>query len=108
MIQMLPTTDPRKPYPLSWEEQQGLFQALPAHLARMCLFKVNTGCREQEVCSLRWDWEVPVPELNTLVFIIPSASVKNRDDRLVVLTSGFTLVMAYYSYFLELNLDSFV
>ncbi len=85
LIQMLPTTDARKPYPLSWDEQQRLFQALPAHLARMCLFKVNTGCREQEVCNLSWDWEVPVPELNTSVFIIPGAEVKNRDDRLVVL-----------------------
>ena len=85
LIQMLPLTDARKPYPLSWEEQRLLFQALPGHLARMCLFKVNTGCREQEVCSLRWDWEAPVPELNTSVFIIPGSRVKNREDRLVVL-----------------------
>ncbi len=55
---MLTVTDARKPYPLSWEEQRTLFQALPEHLARMCLYKVNTGCREQEVCQLRWDWEV--------------------------------------------------
>ena len=74
LIQMLPVTDARKPYPLSWEEQRKLFQALPDHLARMCLFKANTGCREQEVGSLRWDWEVPVPELDTSVFIIPRES----------------------------------
>ena len=85
LIQMLPVTDARKPYPLSWEEQRMLFQALPDHLARMCLFKVNTGCREQEVCQLRWDWEVQVPELETSVFIIPGDRVKNREDRLVVL-----------------------
>lgn len=85
LIQMLPVTDARRPYPLSWEEQRELFQALPDHLARMCLFKVNTGCREQEVCQLRWDWEVRVPELNTSVFIIPQEQVKNREDRLVVL-----------------------
>ncbi len=85
LIQMLPITDARKPYPLSWDEQQRLFQALPIHLARMCLFKVNTGCREQEVCLLQWDWEVQVPELNTSVFIIPGEVVKNREDRLVVL-----------------------
>jgi integrase len=85
LIQMLPVTDARKPYPLSWEEQRMLFQVLPDHLARMCLFKVNTGCREQEVCQLRWDWEVPVPELNASVFIIPGEVVKNREDRLVVL-----------------------
>ncbi|MEE9356140.1 MAG: site-specific integrase, partial [Methylococcaceae bacterium] len=85
LIQMLPITDARKPYPLGWEEQRKLFLELPGHLGRMCLFKVNTGCREQEVCQLRWDWEVPVPELSTSVFIIPGDRVKNREDRLVVL-----------------------
>ena len=85
LIQMLRVTDARRPYPLSWVEQRELFQALPDHLARMCLFKVNTGCREQEVCQLRWDFEVQVPELNTSVFIIPGEIVKNREDRLVVL-----------------------
>ena len=51
----------------------------------MALFKVNTGCREQEVCGLRWDYEVKVPELDTSVFIIPGERVKNGDERLVVL-----------------------
>ncbi|MGB5715890.1 MAG: tyrosine-type recombinase/integrase, partial [Gammaproteobacteria bacterium] len=45
----------------------------------------NTGCREQEVCGLRWDWEVKVPEFDTSVFIIPDAQVKNGNERLVVL-----------------------
>jgi len=85
LIQMLPTTDARRPYPLSWDEQRTLFKALPDHLACMCLYKVNTGCREQEVCQLRWDWEVKVPELNTSVFLIPDELVKNGDERLVVL-----------------------
>lgn len=85
LIPMLPINDARKPCPLSWDEQRRLFEALPGHLALMCLFKVNTGCREQEVCRLQWDWEVRVPELNTSVFIIPAEVVKNRDDRLVVL-----------------------
>lgn len=84
-IKMLPVTDARKPYPLSWEEQMRLFRELPPHLARMALFKVNTGTREQEVIGLRWDWEVPVPELGTSVFIIPGDRVKNGDDRLLVL-----------------------
>ena len=85
LIQMLPVNDARKPYPLSWEEQRRLLQALPGHLARMCLFKVNTGCREQEVCQLRWEWEVQVPELDTSVFIVPGELVKNREERLIVL-----------------------
>ncbi len=85
LIQMLPINDTRKPYPLSWEEQGILLQALPDHLARMCLLKINTGCREQEVCRLRWEWEIKVPELDTSVFIIPGSGVKNGEDRLVVL-----------------------
>jgi integrase len=51
----------------------------------MALFAVNTGCRDAEICQLRWDWEVRVSALNTSVFIIPGAFVKNKDDRLVVL-----------------------
>jgi integrase len=78
--------DDREPaYPLSWSEQQRLFAELPEYLRQMALFKVNTGCRDQEVCNLLWEWEVEVPELDTSVFIIPAHRVKNREDRLVVL-----------------------
>ena len=51
---------------------------------------VNTGCREQVVCQLRWNWEVQVPELETSVFVLPSNEVfqtKNRQERIVVLNS---------------------
>jgi len=83
----------RRPYPLGWEEQRLLINELPYHLAKMALFKVNTGTREKEVCNLRWDWEVPIPELKTSVFLIPAkfggrtpgSGVKNGRDRLVVL-----------------------
>ena len=84
-IRLFPVTDARSPYPLSDEEQSLLFQRLPNHVARMALFKVNTGLREQEVRQLKWDYEVQVPELSTSVFLIPSEQVKNGDERLVVL-----------------------
>jgi len=84
-IKLLPVKDKRAPYPLSREEQEALFQELPDYLARMSLFKVNTGLREQEVCGLKWADEVEVPELNTSVFIIEGDKVKNGQDRLVVL-----------------------
>ncbi|EKQ6315665.1 TPA: tyrosine-type recombinase/integrase [Pseudomonas aeruginosa] len=85
----------RPPYPLSWEEQSLLFSELPDHLRRMALYKVNCGSREQEVVKLRWDWEIPVPELDTSVFLIPSdfggrdkgSGVKNGEERLVVLNT---------------------
>jgi integrase len=84
-IRLIPDTNKRKPYPLSWDEQQRLFEELPPHLAEMALFGVNTGCRDGEICRLRWEWEVKLPMLNTSVFIIPGNYVKNGEDRLVVL-----------------------
>ena len=70
-----------------------LFELLPRSVAQMALFAVNTGCREQEVCQSRWDWEVSVAELQTSVFVFPAgfggrpgrSGVKNREDRVVVL-----------------------
>ena len=66
------------------DEQRRQLMALPAHLERMALYKVNTGVREQDVCGLKWDWEVKVPELDTFVFVIPRDVVKNDEDRLIV------------------------
>jgi len=84
-IKLLPNHDKRRPYPLSWEEQSRLVRTLPSHLAEMALFAVNTGCRDAEICTLEWAWEVPVPELCTSAFIVPGVLVKNGQDRLVVL-----------------------
>jgi integrase len=78
-----------------------LFARLPQHLARMALFKVNTGLREQEVVQLRWAWEQRVPELGVSVFLIPAqfggrrrnSGVKNREDRLVVLNETAAAVI---------------
>lgn len=77
----------RRPYPLSWDEQDRLFDCLPQHLGDAVLFAVNTGCRDQEVCGLRWDWEVAVPELDTIVFVLPDSETKTRTERIVVLNS---------------------
>jgi integrase len=85
LIQMQRHPNKREPYPLPIEEQRLLFSELDGHLAAMALFKVNTGLREQEVVNLRWGWEVPVPELDTSVFVIPRSYVKNGLDRYVIL-----------------------
>lgn len=77
--------DKRKPYPLSWEEQQRLLQELPGHLQQMALFDLNTGLRDQELCQLRWHWEVQVPELSSSVFVLPESLTKNGRERVVVL-----------------------
>lgn len=95
LIEMERNLQARKPYPLSWEEQALLFGELRYDPnGQMALFKVNTGLREQEVCNLKWDWEVEIPELDTTVFVIPAIfsedglrGVKNREDRLVVMNA---------------------
>jgi len=76
-----------KPYPLSWDEQDKLFRELPRHLVYAALFAVNTGCREQEVCQLRWDWEIEIPDLETSVFILSESITKTSTERVVVLNS---------------------
>ncbi|MFU1915198.1 tyrosine-type recombinase/integrase [Bordetella avium] len=95
LIEMLSEKNSRQPYPMGWDEQEVFFAELPPHLRPMALYKVNTGCREQEVCKLRWEWEIHVPELRTSVFLLPpdfggrfdDSGVKNRQERLVVLNS---------------------
>ncbi|PHV01635.1 integrase [Iodobacter sp. BJB302] len=86
----------REPYPLNFDEQRYLMMELPEHLKRMAMFKVNVGVREQEVCKLRWEWEVKIPELNTSVFVVPwnfggrdgARGVKNGDDRVIILNAA--------------------
>jgi integrase len=84
-IKFLPEVEKRRPYPLSWDEQFRLLNQLPRHLAKMALFKANTGCREAEVCGLKWEWEDEIPELKVSVFIVPADRVKNRETRVVIL-----------------------
>lgn len=77
----------KRPYPLSWEEQDRLFSRLPRHLADAAIFAVNTGCREQEVCQLRWAWEVKLDDLSTSAFVLPESITKTSTERVVVLNT---------------------
>jgi integrase len=70
--------------PISWKEQTVLFNELPELNRDMCLFKVNTGCREQEVCQLHWSW-LEKRDDGIWYFEIPAGFVKNRIKRVVVL-----------------------
>lgn len=84
-IKLLPNRQKRKPYPLTWVEQDRLFAELPEHLRTMALFAVNTCCRDGEICNLRWEWEVSVPQLDTFVFRIPENVAKNGRARFIIL-----------------------
>jgi integrase len=86
---MLPLTGhQREPRPITWAEQRTLLPVLPDHLARMSLFVLNTGVRDDVVCSLRWEWEIRVPQLGVSVFEVPRLHVKGRRrSRIVVCNS---------------------
>lgn len=79
MITLLPLIGyQREPRPITWAEQRRIMPLLPDHLARMILFDLNTGARDEVVCGLKWEWEIAVPELGISVFEIPRESVKGR------------------------------
>ena len=84
LITKLPET-PRISDPITWDEQDRLFSQLPARLARMVLFAVNTGVRESNACGLEWTWEVPVPEVGRSVFVIPPEAFKSKRAHVVIL-----------------------
>jgi len=77
--------DPRLPYPITWTEQDSLMAELPAHLQRMALFDINTGLRDENVVGLRWNWEVPVPQIGRSIFIIPPEEYKTKVAHVVIL-----------------------
>lgn len=68
----------REPRPITWGQQRTLLPKLPDHLARMSLFTLNTGGRDEVICSLRWEWEIKIPELGISVFEVPRRYVKGR------------------------------
>jgi integrase len=75
----------RPPRPIDWSEQDILFPRLPGHLERMALFDVNTGARDENVCGLMWEWEVPVPEVGRSVFVIPGKFFKTKVPHVLIL-----------------------
>ncbi len=78
----------REPTPISWQQQKKLLPLLPDHLARMALFVLNTGVRDDVVCNLRWEWEIRVPELGVSVFDVPQTHVKGRKRSRVVVCNS--------------------
>jgi hypothetical protein len=79
LIEMLNTsTASRRPRPITWREQHELLKDLPGHLERMRLLALNTGARDENVCGLRWDWEVKVQDAGRSVFVVPAAAFKGK------------------------------
>jgi integrase len=89
LLTMLPLVGhQREPRPITWAEQRRILPLLPDHLGRMVLFDLNTGARDEVVCGLKWEWEIPIPELGVSVFNVPRESVKGRKrDRILICNS---------------------
>lgn len=76
----------RTNYPLTWEEQGRLFSAFRNGWDQgAMLFAVNTGVRKAELFGLQWNDMVPIPEIDSYVFILHDT--KNGKDRAVICNS---------------------
>ncbi|WP_323026654.1 tyrosine-type recombinase/integrase [Castellaniella sp.] len=90
-ITLLDESDKRPPRPLAWAEQPQLLAQLPDHLAAMALFDLNSGVREDVICSLRWEWEARVllrKDLMISVFVVPRDHVKGRKQERVLICNS--------------------
>ncbi len=83
-IRLLPQHDQRQPRPITYREELLILDDLPLHLKQMVLFALHTGCRDSEICGLKWEWEQNIEGLGRL-FVIPGTNHKNGDDKIVVL-----------------------
>ena len=89
MITMLPLIGfQREPQPFTWADQRRLLPLLADHLAKMALFDLNTGARDEVVCGLRWECEIYIPELERSVFDIPRENVKGRKRNRVLVCNS--------------------
>ncbi len=75
VIENVNWNDKRDAYPISGTEQKFLLAELAPHLQEPALYAL----REQEICQLRWDWEVSIPELKEIIFVLPSWVTKNKE-----------------------------
>lgn len=73
----------RKPYPITWKEQESLFGKMGSYLRKICIFAVNTGVRRAEIFKLKWSDRRNVGDAD--LFIL--RDTKNGKDRPVILNS---------------------
>jgi integrase len=79
--------DRTPPYPITWEEEDLLLSFLSPNHQDIVRFALNTGLRDKELRSLRWDWERGIEGTDDIVFALPGHICKNRRPRLLILNS---------------------
>jgi len=101
----------RKPYPLTWEEQDRLFAALPTGWdTGAALFAINTGVRKEELFGLKWSDRRWVPELDIKnadgsikerLFVFVLNDTKNGEQRAVICNTIARRAVEYQQRFQE-------
>ena len=72
---------PKKPYPLTWDEQEALILQHPPHLREPTEFAALTGMRENEIVKMEWDWlRDDQPGCLLYVFISERIAKSERDE----------------------------
>ena len=79
--------DDRKAYPINRIQEELLMKHLSCEVGQLGVWLLNTGLRHQELLNLRWSWRRYVSELDIYVFDIPGKYTKNKQDRMLVLSS---------------------
>lgn len=74
------SNDYRAPRPISWAEQELFLAELPEHLRGELLVYVNTGLRDDELNSMRWDNELALPGGIT-GFVVDAKGSKRQKNR---------------------------
>lgn len=78
----------KRAYPFSWDEQDRLFSRLPTGWdVGLACFAVNTGCRQQEMLTLKWSQLRRIPELGPDIFVFVLSETKNSEERAVICNS---------------------
>lgn len=98
----------RKPRPKSWVEQTLLLKLLPGYLVDMTLSGLNTGRLDQEIFSLRWEWEYRVTGLDVIVFVLPEGGNQKRSSthRSIELSGQVHKIVCFAMPTLRVGLDT--
>lgn len=101
LIKQLPENDKKSTPPIEYSEEQRLLNELNPQYQDYWHFATNTGLREKNQTTLKWEYEVNMPLLGTSAFIIPARingikHTKNGKDFLLVLNSRAREILERY------------
>lgn len=86
-IKQVARSGERRPYVLSWEQQELLFSNLPDYVKGPALFAVNTGVIKSIIRDLEWSWLRTIPKLEMPIFVVPPGYHGSKYGRTIFLNS---------------------